>query len=116
MILQGKIVEAQPQSAGSRKRRVIRVDQHVIQIAMNHARDRVTNPGIKESRKKIPYYYRITYEYAKKCMAEGMLQVDGVMCHHCAEVIMEGSDALSMAKNNGRKYFHTWCAHELHLL
>jgi hypothetical protein len=116
MILQGKIVETPPQHAGSRKRRVITIDQHVIQIAMARVHDRVTNPGIKESRKKIPYYYRIMHEYAKKCMAEGLPQVDGVMCHHCAEVIMEGSDALSMAKNNGRKYFHTHCAYDLHLL
>lgn len=98
------------------EQRIVVMSHNIIARAQSRTLDRVTNPGYKESHKKLPYYYRIMWEQVRQSHAQGLFMPQGIPCHACQDVILEGTNALSVSGHTRRKYFCIPCAERLHLI
>jgi hypothetical protein len=57
-------------------------------------------------------YYGICAVYMWHCKEKGLDDIDGLPCFNCNEIIYERETCISMAKGNGKKYYHMKCAVE----
>ena len=63
------------------------------------------------------YYYCLIAKYADLCRnTKGLDSPDGLPCFECRQIIYDGQNCVSMAKSNGKKYFHPQCAWKLNII